>query len=246
MKKALIPFFTAGDPSLTITEKLVLMAEEAGATIVELGVPFSDPMADGPVIQAASERALKKGVTLEKVLALVRSIRKKSSVPLLLMGYYNPLYHFGLRRFAKEARRSGVDAILVVDLPPEESFELDRELKKVGIVLVYLLAPTSSTERIKIVCRKARGFIYFVSVTGITGASLKGEGAIRRQIQKIKRQSHLPVVIGFGITRPEQAKKMARLADGVVVGSALVNLVHRTHGSVAAAQKMVANFRRAV
>ncbi|MDO8462624.1 MAG: tryptophan synthase subunit alpha [Deltaproteobacteria bacterium] len=246
MPKALIPFFTAGDPSLKITEKLVLMAEKAGADLVELGIPFSDPMADGPVIQSASERALKKGVTLEKVLGLVRSIRKKSDIPLLLMGYYNPIYSFGLKRYAREAKRAGVDATLVVDLPPEESTELDRELKKVGISLIYLLTPTSDAERIRKVCRKARRFIYFVSVTGITGSALKDEKLLQQKIRQIRRQTKLPVVIGFGISKPEQAKRMARLADGVVVGSALVSLIHRTHGSVAAAQKMVANFRKAV
>lgn len=226
-KKALIPFVTAGDPSADVTKSLILALERAGADVIELGVPFSDPMADGPVIQKASERALAKGMTLKKVLGLVAQVRKISQVPLLLMGYFNPILSYGLERFARDAAKAGVDACIVVDLPPEESGELDRYLKKAGIDLIYLLTPTSDAERIRIVCKRARGFIYFVSMTGVTGAALKSEQEIRRKVTEIRRATKLPIAIGFGISRPEQARAMAKIGDGAVVGSALVDLINK-------------------
>lgn len=226
-QKGLVLFLTAGDPDLRTTKKLIPLLEREGADILELGVPFSDPMADGPVIQRASERALAKGVTLKKILAAVREARERSQIPILLMGYYNPILAFGPGRYAREAARAGVDGTLVVDLPPEESEELDRELKKVGVDLIYLLTPTSGPDRIRRVCRKARGFIYFVSITGVTGARLRSEGEIKRKIFEIKRHTDLPVVVGFGISNPAQASRISRLADGVVIGSALVSLIHR-------------------
>ncbi len=226
-KKALVPFITAGDPNSGATKKLIFALERAGADVIELGVPFSDPMADGPVIQKASERALAKGMTLKKVLALVAQARKTSQVPLLLMGYFNPILSYGCERFAKDAAKAGVDGAIVVDLPPEESADLDRALKKNGIDLIYLLTPTSDAERIRIVCRRARGFIYFVSMTGVTGAALKSEAEIRSKVSEIRKYTKLPIAIGFGISKPEQAKVMARIGDGAVVGSALVALIHK-------------------
>ena len=227
VEKGLIPFVTAGDPSLAVTKKLILSLERGGADIIELGVPFSDTMADGPVIQKASERALAKGTTLTKVIALVREVRKTSRIPLLLMGYYNPILSYGLAKYAQDAARAGVDATLVVDLPPEESAELDRELKKAGIDLIYLLTPTSDAERIRLVTRRARGFIYFVSITGITGARLRSEQEVRKKVRQIRRHTKLPIAVGFGISRPDQAHAMSKAADGVVVGSALVDLIAR-------------------
>ncbi len=226
----MIPFITAGDPNLAATKKLILALERGGADIVELGIPFSDPMADGPVIQKASERALAKGTTLAKVIGLVREVRRQTQIPILLMGYYNPILAYGLRRYAVDAAKTGVDATLIVDLPPEESAELDRELKKVGIDLIYLLTPTSDRERIQKVARRARGFIYFVSVTGITGARLKSLQEIRNKVSEIRRYTRLPIAVGFGITQPSQAKEMARFADGVVIGSALVRQIERKKG----------------
>ncbi len=246
-RKALIPFITAGDPSLAATGSLVIALEKAGADIIELGVPFSDPMADGPVIQKASERALAKGVTLKKVLRLVREIRTKrylapfGQIPILLMGYYNPVLAYGLRAYARDAARVGVDATLIVDLPPEESGDLDRELRKVGIDLIYLLTPTSDAGRIRKVARRARGFIYFVSMTGVTGASLKSDAEIRRKVLQIRRQTKVPVVVGFGISNPVQAGRIARLADGVVVGSVLVDLIARG-GSIGRLSSRVGGF----
>lgn len=226
-QKALIPFVTAGDPSPDATKDLIIALEGAGADVIELGVPFSDPMADGPVIQKASERALAKGMTLPGVLSLVADVRETSQVPLLLMGYFNPILSYGLDRFARDAAHAGVDAIIVVDLPPEESEELDRSLKKAGIDLIYLLTPTSDAERIRIVCKRARGFIYFVSMTGVTGAALKSEREIRAKVGEIRRCTKLPIAIGFGISTPEKARAMAKIGDGAVVGSALVELIHK-------------------
>lgn len=216
---------TAGDPNLSATKRLIGALERGGADVIELGIPFSDPMADGPVIQRASERALAKGTTLKKILSLVREVRRKSAIPILLMGYYNPILAYGLKEYARDAGHAGVDATLVVDLPPEESAELDRELKKAGIDLIYLLTPTSDAERIRLVARRARGFIYFVSITGITGAKLKSEEEIRRKVAEIRKQTPLPIAVGFGISKPEQAAKIAKFADGVVIGSALVSLI---------------------
>lgn len=225
-RKALIPFITAGDPGLSATGRLIGVLEDAGADIVELGIPFSDPMADGPVIQRASERALARGATLGKILRLVASVRRKGmQSPILLMGYYNPILSYGLGRYARDAARAGVDATLVVDLPPEESGEFDQELRKVGIDLIYLLAPTSGADRIRLVTRRARGFIYFVSITGITGAGLRSEGEIRKRVAEIRRRTRLPIAVGFGISKPAEAARIARFADGVVVGSALVGLI---------------------
>lgn len=225
--KLLATFITAGDPSESMTEKLILAMEKGGADIIELGVPFSDPMADGPVIQKASERALAKGMTLKKVLQIVRNVRKKTQIPILLMGYYNPILAHGLRRYAADASKAGVDATLVVDLPPEESSDLDRELKKVGLDLIYLLAPTSDLERIRQVGSRARGFIYFVSITGITGARLKSEKEIQKKVTQIRTQTKVPIAIGFGITNADQAKKMSKIGDGIVIGSALVSLIQK-------------------
>ncbi len=229
--KTLITFITAGDPSLAITKQLVVALEKGGADLIELGVPFSDPMADGPIIQRASERSLTQGTSLKDVLKLVREIRKTSRIPLLLMGYYNPIFSYGLKKFSKEAAKVGVNALIVVDLPPEESVDLDRELKKNKIDLIYLLAPTSDSARIRLVAKKARGFIYFVSMTGVTGAVLKSEEEISKKIREIRKQTQLPIVIGFGISKPEQARRMSKIGDGVVVGSALVSLIEKKSSS---------------
>ncbi len=248
-RKALISFITAGDPSLAVTRQLVRVLEASGADLIELGVPFSDPMADGPVIQRASERALKKGTTLRKVLALVRGIRRESQIPLVLMGYYNPIHAYGLKSFAHDAAQAGVDAVLVVDLPPEESRELDQELRRQKIALIYLLTPTSGPDRIRLVARKARGFVYFVSMTGITGGRLQVENEVRRKVLAIRRQTKLPVVVGFGISRPDQARRMARFADGVVVGSVLVSLIEKKRSAVsvvAAVGRLVGRLRSAI
>ncbi len=226
-EKALIFFLTAGDPSLRKTEELVLAFEKEGADLIELGVPFSDPLADGPVIQAASTRALKRGTDLEKILATVRRIRRKSQVPLLLMSYLNPIFHYGLESFAKKARSSGVDGLIVPDLPPEEGLDLSRIMRRHGLDLVYLLAPTSSKKRQKIVTRASRGFVYFVSLTGVTGSRSAGAASVKKLIGSARRMAKIPVCAGFGIRTPEDAKKMAAVSDGVIIGSSVVSALSK-------------------
>ncbi len=222
-RKALIPFIVAGDPSLAATGRLLPELEKAGADLIELGIPFSDPMADGPVIQRADERALRRGATLKKILRLVASVRRRGlQIPIVLMGYYNPILAYGLKRFAREAGCAGVDGILVVDLPPEESGELDVELRRSRIDRIYLLAPTSDRTRIQKKKKKGSGYLYFVSMTGITGARLNRLGEVRSAVQKIKRQTRLPVVVGFGIRNRQQVNKIVKFSDGVVIGSSLI------------------------
>ncbi len=222
-EKALVAFITAGDPDLPTTEKLIYEMEKAGADVIELGIPFSDPSADGPVIQRASERALQKGTTLESVLKLVSKIRKKSQVPLVLMGYYNPILIYGNEKFCKVASQAGVDALIVVDLPPEESEELHLPAKKHNLHIIYLLTPTADEQRMKKVKKLASGFVYYVSMTGITGAKLQAIQEVEAKVKEIKQQIKLPVCIGFGVRSPEDAKHLSKVAEGVVVGSALVS-----------------------
>ncbi len=224
-KKAFIAFITAGDPNLRATPKLVQTLTDSGVDIIELGMPFSDPMADGPVIQKSSERALKAGTTLRGILQTVKKIREKNDVPVLLMGYYNPVFHFGVRKFFLQAKKSGVDGVLLVDLPPEEGEEARRAARALGISLVFLMAPTSDEARIKLVTQKGSGFIYYVSLTGITGARLTDTLGSQNALKILKKQSRLPVCIGFGIKTAEQARTVARHGNGVVVGSAFVQLL---------------------
>ncbi len=225
---ALIPFVTAGDPDMATSLKILRALEEGGADAIELGVPFSDPMADGATIQRASERALKGGATLPRVLEMVRKFRRQSTVPLILFGYYNPIFRYGLKRFVRDAVAVGVDGILCVDLPPEESGELGRHAAKAGLDMIFLLAPTSDGERIRLVARKGRGFIYYVSVTGVTGARQQLESRLQSQVERIRRYSRLPVGVGFGISKPEHAARIAAFADAAVVGSALIAELEKT------------------
>ncbi|MBX7147854.1 tryptophan synthase subunit alpha [bacterium] len=241
-KKALVTFITAGDPNLAETEKLVYTLEKAGADIIELGIPFSDPMADGPVIQLSYERALKKGSSIDKIFALVTRIRKKSQVPLLLMGYYNPIFVMGHEVFAKKAKDAGVDAVLIVDLPPDEADDLNKILKAHGINLVFLLAPTSTDERIKKAAHKGSGFIYYVSMTGITGAKLSINDELSSQVLRIKGVTSRPVVVGFGISKPEQVREIAHHADGVVIGSALIKLIEKNAKNTSTLHKSLSRF----
>lgn len=221
-RKALVTFITAGDPDLATTESLILELERAGADLIELGVPFSDPMADGPTIQLSSERALASGTTLPKILATVKSVRCKTQVPIILMGYYNPIFIHGPERFVTEAVAAGVDGVLLVDLPPEEAGEFKALADRNGLDVIFLLTPTSDEERIRKVARLGSGFIYYVSVTGVTGARSTVAENVFAEVRKIRGQIPLPLVVGFGISDPAQAGSIAAVADGVVVGSALV------------------------
>ena len=239
--KALIPYIMAGDPSLAMTESLVLALAEGGADLIELGVPFSDPIADGPVIQQAAERALQSGTTLKKVLSTVRSIRKKTSVPLIFMTYYNSMLAMGLKKFCTEAITAGVDGLIIPDLPPEESDELYKiTMAAGGPTIIFLLAPTSTPQRRKTVSRLTHGFIYYVSITGITGAQLTDLTLVKKNVQAIQRQSKKPVAVGFGISTPEQAHNVAQFADGVIIGSALVRTIAEQHQDPAILTKIKA------
>ncbi len=228
--KALITFITAGDPDLDMTRDLIPEMEKSGADIIELGVPFSDPMADGPTIQMASERALAAGTTLEKILATVESVRRLSQVPIILMGYFNPVYRYGIGKFAADAVKAGVDGVLLVDLPPEEAAGFRNEALAQGLDVIFLLTPTSDDRRIEKVARLAGGFVYYVSVTGVTGARKSVDDDVLEAVTKIKKRVDLPVAVGFGISDPSQAAKVAAVADGVVVGSALVKLFEKYRG----------------
>lgn len=226
-RAGLVTYLTAGDPDLVTTEKLIHCLEPAGADILELGVPFSDPMADGPTIQAASDRALQNPFSLDAIFSLVERVRKQSQLPILLFGYYNPVFRYGEEKFVSVAQESGVDGLLVVDLPPEEGEGLGRRCAKAGLDLVYCLAPTSTEERIQLVTRAGTGFVYYVSVTGVTGARSELSRTIARDVARIKKQTDLPVAVGFGISTPDQAQEVARHAEGVVVGSALVKVIEQ-------------------
>lgn len=228
-RKALIPFITAGDPDLETTGELIHALVEAGADIIELGFPFSDPMADGPTIQAASERALSRGATLAGVLETVSRVRQHTNVPLVLMGYYNPILHYGPRRFAADAAAAGVDGLLLVDLPPEESGELRPFLEEEGVCQITLVAPTTPLPRQEQLARQGQGFLYYVSMTGVTGAQQVDAAAIETQVRSLAECSPVPVAVGFGISTPEDARAVATIADAVVVGSALVKVVE-AHG----------------
>ncbi|MBI4690759.1 MAG: tryptophan synthase subunit alpha [Nitrospirae bacterium] len=224
-KKAFIPYIMAGDPSIEKTKELVITLEECGADIVELGVPFTDPLADGPTIQRASERALKNGVTLKSVISLVRDLRTRTKIPLVLMTYYNPVFKYGEERFVNDAKDAGVDGVIIPDLPPDEASSFIRLTKKSDIASIFLLAPTSTEDRIKIVVKASRGFIYYVSMTGITGSQLLLDGSIEKSINNIRRITDKSIAVGFGVSTPEEAEAVSRISDGVIVGSAIVKKV---------------------
>lgn len=229
-EKALVVYLTAGDPSLPKTEELILALDAAGVDILEIGVPFSDPTADGPIIQAASQRALKGGVTLHGILDMIERVRKTSKIPIVLFGYYNPIFIYGNERFAKRAKTSGVDGILIVDLPPEESAELRQYTDRVGIDFISLIAPTSGEERIGKISRHATGFLYYISITGVTGTKKPLLDDIKRDMERIRRITSLPVVVGFGISTPRQCAEIAPYADGIVIGSAFVRMIEENSG----------------
>ncbi|MBB3293024.1 tryptophan synthase alpha chain [Mitsuaria sp. BK045] len=225
-RKALIPYVTAGDPYADVTVELMLAMAQAGADVIELGVPFSDPMADGPVIQRASERALQKGITLTHVLEMVRAFRQQDAdTPVVLMGYANPVERFGLERFVTEAQAAGVDGVLVVDYPPEECEAFATALKAKGLDPIFLLAPTSTDERVERLGRLASGYVYYVSLKGVTGAGHLDTGAVADAMPRLRRHVKVPLGVGFGIRDGATAAAVARHADAVVIGSALVQLI---------------------
>ncbi len=231
-EKALIPYLMAGDPNLATTEALIRVLEKGGADIIELGVPFSDPIADGPVIQQAAERSLAAGTSLKKILHMINQVRTQSQIPLVLMTYYNSILAMGLSTFCAEAVQAGVDGVIVPDLPPEESETLYTMTQQSGgPTIIFLLAPTSTPKRRRTIIQRTHGFIYYVSLTGITGARLADMDQVQINVQAVKKISRHPIAVGFGISTPEQAKTVAQFADGVIVGSTLVKTVaeHFSH-----------------
>jgi tryptophan synthase alpha chain len=241
---ALVPFIMAGDPDLETTRQLLLAAAEAGADLIELGVPFSDPTADGPVIQRAGVRALAQGTSLRQILELVAELRRGGfDTPVVLFGYYNPFFHYGPDRLAADARQAGVDGLLVVDLPPEEADELWQPARAAGLDVIFLLAPTSDRKRVKTVLGKASGFVYFVSMTGVTGSRAIDTADVAGLVRTVRKQCRLPIGVGFGISTPEEAAAVASYADAVVVGSAITRLIETEHGSPALVRSVGAFIR---
>jgi len=226
-QKAFIAFLTAGDFGLPATKKLVLEFDRRGVDIIELGVPFSDPVADGPTIQASSERALKRGTRLQDIIKMVAELRRSTDIPIVLMGYYNPVLKYGIRKFVSDCVRRGVDGVIIPDLPPDEADELITAAKKADFATIFLLSPTSTPDRIKLISKKSKGFIYYVSLTGITGARAILPQELVSRVRLIKRYSDKPICVGFGVSRPGQVREIARAADGVIVGSAIVKEMER-------------------
>tara|TARA_B110000046_G_scaffold35220_1_gene38430 strand:+ start:533 stop:1351 length:819 start_codon:yes stop_codon:yes gene_type:complete len=225
-KKALGIFLTAGDPDLETSLGILVNLPKNGADFIEIGMPFSDPMADGPVIQESSERALKSGMNLEKCLSLVKTFREiNNEVPIILMGYYNPIYKYGREIFVKKALEYGVDGLIIVDLPPEEDEELYNYSEKHNLSLIRLITPTTNKKRLARILNDATGFIYYVSITGITGTQAANPDDVLLKLNNVRQYTKLPVVIGFGIRTPEQALKMSKISDGIVVGSAVVEKI---------------------
>jgi tryptophan synthase alpha chain len=223
-RAGLVAYLTAGDPDLDTSTRLFEGVAAAGADLIEIGMPFSDPMADGPVIQAAGLRALRSGMTLRKTLALVAHLRARDpNTPYVLMGYYNPIYRYGAEAFCRDAAAAGVDGLIIVDLPPEEDPELAEPARAAGLDLVRLATPTSDDHRLPIVLQRAHGFLYYVAIAGITGTRSAEAGTVRDAVSRLRKFTSLPVAVGFGIKTPEQAAEIARAADAAVVGTSLVD-----------------------
>lgn len=229
-EKGLIAYITAGDPNLQTTLNLVKSFEEVGVDLIELGIPFSDPLADGLVNQLAATRALESGTNIIKIFDLVKTVRKKSEIPLIIFSYLNPILQYGFEKFAKDAQKAGIDGILILDLPPEEADEYKNTMQKFNLDTIFLIAPTSSDNRIEKIASLASGFIYCVSRTGVTGA--RGDLPVEAPalVQKIRNYSKLPVAVGFGISNPQQVKYLAKFSDAVVVGSAIVKKIEENTG----------------
>jgi len=230
-RKAFIAFITAGDPDLDTTQKLVLGLEAVGVDIIELGIPFSDPLADGPTIQASYVRALKKKTTVVKILQTVKKLRTQTSIPIALMSSYDPILRFGEAKFIQACKQSGVDGLIIPDLPPEEAENLRRLAQLQDIATIFFVAPTSKDERIKANTKASSGFVYYVSLTGVTGTRQAVSEAVVKQIRHIKGFTNKPICAGFGISTPQQVKDIGRAADGIIVGSAIVKAIEQNKGN---------------
>lgn len=229
-QKAFIAYIMAGDPDLHTTEELVFELERQGVDLIELGVPFSDPLADGPTIQAAGQRALASGTTLSGILELISRIRNRVEIPIVLMSYFNPIYHYGVSTFLHDAKLKGVDGLIIPDLSLEEGEEITALAGMTGVDLIFLVAPTSSLGRIKKISSVSEGFIYYVSLTGVTGARENLENEVGEFVSKIKKLTKKPVCVGFGVSTREQVKNILKFSDGVIVGSAIVKLIEQGQG----------------
>ncbi|HXN86378.1 MAG TPA: tryptophan synthase subunit alpha [Candidatus Binataceae bacterium] len=235
---ALIPYVVAGDPDLDTTKAIVREFVARGADLIELGVPFSDPMADGPANQRAASRGLNAGASLAAILSMVSELRRETEIPIILFGYFNPIFHYGCDRLCADAARAGIDGLLVVDLPPEEAGELKTAARANGLDIIYLLAPTTPIERARKVARSASGFLYYISVLGVTGARTVVASDLKEYVNNLRGVTDLPIGVGFGISTPEQAARIARFADAVVVGSALSLLIEANLGSTDLVKKV--------
>lgn len=229
-RKAFIVYLTVGYPNIGTTERLILELSKVGVDIFELGMPFSDPLADGPVIQESSFFALERKIDLDKVFSLVKRLRERIDIPMLIMGYFNPIFNYGLERFAKKAKLSGLDGIIVPDLPIEEAKELRIELNKYKVYLIDFIAPTTDLFRIKKITNKAKGFIYYVSLTGVTGVREKLPKDILERLKYLKRLVKIPICVGFGISKRQQFQSMSSYCDGVIVGSAIIKKIKENLG----------------
>jgi len=243
-KKLFCVFLTFGYPNVAATERLILSSEKAGVDIIELGFPFSDPLADGPTIQYSSEQALKKHVTMKAAFALVRRLRQKGcTIPIVFFGYFNPVFSYGCTAFARDARGAGIDGLILPDLPPEEESGFARECRKQGLSVVQLVAPTTADTRAKMLVQKSQGFIYYVSLRGVTGARKALPADLKAHLGKLKKMTTKPVLAGFGISTPGQARDISRMADGVIVGSAVIEHLKR---GVPAAERFIQTMSRSV
>lgn len=245
-RAALIAFLEAGDPDLPTTRRLMSAAVDNGADLLEIGVPFSDPIADGPTLQGSIEVALQAGTSLPRVLEMIADFRTESSVPVILYGYYNPIFRYGAARFAEDARQAGVDGMLVVDLPPEEVGELYPDIRRQGLHFIFLLTPTSGPDRVKKVLQRASGFVYYVSLTGVTGSKAISVDAVREAVAGLRTHTKLPIGVGFGISTPEEAAAVSEFADAAVVGSAIMRVVAQARGDENRVVADVAGFIKAM
>ena len=245
-KKAFIAYLTAGDPDLSATRKMVSSLERSGVDIIELGVPFSDPIADGPTIQAASHRALAGGVTLKKIFSMTGDLRKATQMPIAFMTYYNPVLRYGIKKFIRDCSLKGVDGVIIPDLPLEEAEPLMRYAREKNISTIFLAAPTSTRKRIGMIAEKSRGFIYYVSLTGVTGARRDLPPEVIANVKMVKSMTDKPVAVGFGISSAGQARDIAKVADGVIVGSAIVKIIAENQKNAETLISKVCNFSRKI
>jgi len=239
-EKLFCGYLTLGYPNLAFTRKMILRMEKIGVDILELGIPFSDPLADGPVIQAASEAALKKGVSPADAFNLCRDLRREGlKMPVVFFSYYNPILNYGMLRFVREMKRSGFDGLIIPDLPPDEDVAFRRLVSREGLAMIFLAAPTTKDERLKLISKLSKGFLYYVSLKGVTGIRRQLSGDLGAQIRRIRKMSDRPVLIGFGISNPGQAAQASRVSDGVIVGSAIVDVIRESRGNVGLVSRLV-------